>query len=145
MLRFGPFKRFLTRYNEMARKISGTRRSSWGLVTHVGRRSGRTYQTSLGTYTYGDGFLLPLGYGTHTDWYQNVMAAGACTLGWKGRTYQLERPELISGPEALQAWPQRDRILLRLAGIHDFVWVHQSSEPAVESAQVEAPVRHCAP
>jgi deazaflavin-dependent oxidoreductase (nitroreductase family) len=128
MLRRGPFKKFLTRYNDMTRKISGTKRSSWGLLTHVGRRSGRTYQTSLGTYTYGDGFLLPLGYGTQTDWYQNLMAAGTCELAWKGHTYHLERPELISGPDVSRAWPVGERILLQLAGMHDFVWLHQSRE-----------------
>ena len=73
----------------MTRKVSGTSRSPWGLLTHVGRRSGRTYQTSLGTYDYGDGFLLPLGYGTHTDWYQNLMAAGTCELAWKGHIHHL--------------------------------------------------------
>jgi deazaflavin-dependent oxidoreductase (nitroreductase family) len=130
LLRRGPFKRLLTRYNDMTRKVSGTSRSPWGLLTHVGRRSGRTYQTSLGTYDYGDGFLLPLGYGTHTDWYQNLMAAGTCELAWKGHTYHLERPELISGPEVTRVWPIRDRILLQLAGIHDFVWLHQSKELA---------------
>ena len=132
LLGLGPFKRFLTTYNDMTRKISGTERSSWGLLTHVGRRSGRTYQTSLGTCPYGDGFLLPLGYGTRTDWYRNLMAAGTCTLGWKGRTYQLERPELISGPEPMRAWRPRERILLRLAGMHDFVWLHQIKEQATE-------------
>ena len=76
LLGLGPFRMLLKRYNDRARKISGTQRSSWGLVTHVGRRSGLTYQTSLGTHPYDDGFLLPLGYGTHTDWYRNVMAAG---------------------------------------------------------------------
>ena len=144
MLRVGPFKRFLTRYNEMTRNISGTERSSWGLLTHVGRRSGRTYQTSLGTCTYGDGFLLPLGYGTHTDWYRNLMAAGTGTLAWKGRTYQLEGPELISGPEAMRAWPIKDRILLHLAGMHDFVWLHRSEEQATEPPQVTSPVQHAA-
>ena len=133
LLRHGPFKGFLTTYNNMTRKISGTNRSSWGLLTHVGRRSRRIYQTSLGTCDYGDGFLLPLGYGTHTDWYQNLMAAGTGELAWKGRTYHLDRPELISGPEATRAWPRRDRILLQLAGIHDFVWLHQSKEQASSS------------
>ena len=144
LVRLGPFQKFLTRYNGMTRKISGTQRSSWGLLTHVGRRSGRVYQTSLGTNPYGDGFLLPLGYGPRTDWYRNVMAAGACTLAWNGRTYRLERPELISGPEAIRAWPIRDRILLRLAGMHDFVWLHQSKEHATDSPQVESPAQHAA-
>jgi deazaflavin-dependent oxidoreductase (nitroreductase family) len=81
----------------MTRKISGTQRSSWGLLTQVGRRSGHVYQTSLGTNPCGDGFLVPLGYGPHTDWYRNLIAAGVGTLTCKGRTYQLEWPEVISG------------------------------------------------
>ena len=131
------FKKFLTTYNGMTRKISGTERSSWGLLTHVGRRSGRVYQTSLGTNPYGDGFLLPLGYGPQTDWYRNLMAAGSGTLAWRGRTYQLERPELISGPEAMLVWPLASRIMLRLTGIHDFIWLHQSQdfEPEQRAAQ----------
>ena len=146
LIRLGPFKAFLTRYNAMTRNISGTERSAWGLVTHEGRRSGRTYQTSLGTHPYGDGFLLPLGYGPHTDWYQNIMAAGACSLAWRGHTYQLERPELLSGPEAVRAWPLHERILLQLAGMHDFVWLHQSKDETMGSPQVEVPVaQHPAP
>ena len=133
LVRLGPFRKFLTRYNDMARKVSGTERSPWGLLTHVGRRSGHTYQTSLGTHPYGDGFLLPLGYGTHTDWYRNLMAGGTCSLAWRGRSYQMERPELISGAEPTRAWPMRDRILLDLAGIHDFVWLHQSEQQSTTS------------
>ena len=131
MLSLAPFRKFLTTYNGLTRSISGTPRSSWGLLSHDGRRSGRHYQTSLGTTAFGDGFLLPLGYGTGSDWYRNIMATGRCELAWKGRTYQLSRPELINGPTALHAWPTRDQILLRLAGIHDFVWVHRSKEPDV--------------
>jgi deazaflavin-dependent oxidoreductase (nitroreductase family) len=137
MLTVGAFRKFLMRYNNMTRDISGTERSSWGLLTHIGRRSGRTYQTSLGTCSYRDGFLLPLGYGPHTDWYRNLMASGAGKLTWKGRTYQVERPELISGSEPMQAWRRRDRVLLRLAGMHDFVWLHQSEEQSQATASKE--------
>jgi hypothetical protein len=28
--------------------------------------------------------------------------------------------------------------------MHDFVWLHQSKEQAIESPQVEAPVQHAA-
>jgi deazaflavin-dependent oxidoreductase (nitroreductase family) len=115
------------KYNDITRRSAGRQRSPFALLTHAGRRSGRTYHAALGAQAYGDGFLLPLGYGTQTDWYRNVMAAGTCTLAWKGRTYQLERPELLSGPEALQAWQLRQRITLRLSGIHDFLWVHEKT------------------
>lgn len=133
------FRTFLTTYNGMTRRIAGTRRSSWGLLTHVGRRSGHAYQTSLGTIDYGDGFLLPLGYGPRTDWYRNLMAAGTGTLAWKGRTYRLERPELISGPEPMRAWPLASRIMLRLAGMHEFVWLHRSAELHTPPAQPATP------
>ena len=137
MLKIAPLKKAMTRYNDMTRNISGSPRSSWGLLTHVGRRSGLSHQTSLGTCAYGDGFLLPLGYGTHTDWYRNLMAAGTGTLTWKGHNFQLERPELISGPDAMRAWRKRDQMLLRLAGMHDFVWLHQSAQQASEPAQMQ--------
>jgi deazaflavin-dependent oxidoreductase (nitroreductase family) len=144
MLKIGPFKKAITRYNDMNRHISGTERSSWGLLTHVGRRSGRTYQTSLGTCTYGDGFLLPLGYGPHTDWYRNLLAAGTGRLAWKGRTYHVERPELISGPEPMRAWRKPERVLLHLAGMHDFVWLHQSEGKATEPPQATSSKEHAA-
>ncbi len=37
--------------------------------------------------------------------------------------YEFERPELISGPEAIRSWPPMSRMLLRLAGMHEFVWL----------------------
>ncbi len=68
------------------------------------------------------------------------MAAGTGTLAWKGRTYRVERPELISGPEAMRAWPLPSRILLRLAGMHEFVWLHQSTDGATE--RLTPPAQH---
>ncbi|WP_246540766.1 nitroreductase family deazaflavin-dependent oxidoreductase [Mycobacterium spongiae] len=121
----------MQRYNGITRAISGTPRSSLGLLTHEGRRSGRTYQTSLGARPFGDGFLLPLTYGQRTDWYRNLLASGAGTLAWKGSTYHLERPKVISGAEPMQAWPIAARLLLHLAGVHDFVQLHEvRSSPA---------------
>jgi deazaflavin-dependent oxidoreductase (nitroreductase family) len=127
----GTMMRVVQRYNNATRRSAGSRRSPFALLTHVGRRSGRTYQTPLGACAYGDGFLLPRGYGNTTDWYRNVMATGTCTLSWKGQTYELHRPELISGPEVLQAWPVRQRITLRAGGFHEFLWLHQKKEQVV--------------
>jgi deazaflavin-dependent oxidoreductase (nitroreductase family) len=139
----GPFRKLVHRYNDTTRTICGTERSSsWGLLTHIGRRSGRVYRTPLGAHPYGDGFLLPLGYGTHTDWYRNLMAAGTCELAWNGHSYRLERPELVSGVEAMGAWPMRDRMLLRMAGMHEFVWLHASADQPGRRLQAESPVEH---
>lgn len=124
LLNHGAFRGFLKSYNSITRHNSGTRLSTLGLLTHVGRRSGRSYRTSLGVTRYRDGFLLPLTYGPRTDWYRNLMAAGTGTLVWRGQTYQLERPEIVAGPEALRSWPTGSRIALQMAGVHDSVWLH---------------------
>jgi hypothetical protein len=84
--------RVLGWYNAARLKHAGSERSITAILTHVGRRSGNTYQTPLGAAAYGDGFVLAIFFGADTDWCRNVMAAGTCTLTWKGQTYQLERP-----------------------------------------------------
>lgn len=112
-------------YSQIRRRGDGRRHSVLALLTHVGRRSARTYQTPLGAWPYGNGFILSLPYGSPTDWCRNVMAAGTCTLAWKGRTYELGRPEIISGPRGFQALPAGRRILLRAGGIHEFLWLHK--------------------
>ena len=120
--------RLLRWYNRRRLKRAGRQRSATAILTHVGRRSGRTYETPLGAAAYGDGFVLSLAYGPGTDWCRNVMAAETGTLAWKGQTYELVRPEIISGPQVLQVWPIWERIALRAAGIQDFLWLRRKKE-----------------
>jgi deazaflavin-dependent oxidoreductase (nitroreductase family) len=126
-------KAALHRYNAARLKTAGTTRSDFAVLTHTGRRSGRTYQTPLGAHTFGDGVILPLAYGSQTDWYRNVLAAGKCTLARDGRTYALERPGIISGPEVMRAWPITAQIMLRAVGIHEFLWLHETTDQAVRA------------
>ena len=126
-------------YNSARLRRAGSERSITAILTHVGRRSGNTYQTPLGAWAYGDGFVLSVFFGADSDWCRNVMAAGTCTLTWKGQTYQLERPEIISGANVLHAWPMWERIGLRAMGIKDFLWLHRRNEQAGGPEQVEPP------
>ena len=120
--------RVLRWYNGTRLKRAGTKHSATAILTHVGRRSGRTYETPLGAWAYGDGFVLSLAYGSGTDWCRNVLAARGCTLAWKGQTYELERPEIVSGPGVLRGWPAWERIALRAAEIEDFLWLHRKTD-----------------
>ena len=81
-LQLGVFKS----YADFRRKHAGRPRSVTALLTHAGRRSGKTYQTPLGAQPYGDGFVVSLPYGKHTDWCRNVIAAGTCRLAWRPRS-----------------------------------------------------------
>jgi deazaflavin-dependent oxidoreductase (nitroreductase family) len=122
--------------NTFLRKIAGTRWGAWyfnlSALKHVGRSSGRVYVTPLSAYPFGDGFVLALAYPPEkTDWYQNVLAAGTCSLKYKGHEYQLERPEPISISQALGAYPLLVRPFIWVNSTNQAVWLHrQPAAPA---------------
>jgi hypothetical protein len=42
----------------------------------------------------------------------------------------------------MQAWRMPERILLRLAGIHDFVWLHAVTDQAEAAPPAEPALEH---
>ena len=117
------------RANRWMRTVAGTRLGSLYFnlaeLHHVGRRSGREYVTPLSAYPLGDGFVLAVAY-PHVDWAENLLAAGKCTLFWKGRKYALEKPERIPLSEALHAYPLLVRPFIFAPGTKEFLWLHQA-------------------
>jgi deazaflavin-dependent oxidoreductase (nitroreductase family) len=75
--------------NRVFLTISGRWFRAYSIVRHVGRTSGRAYQNPVSAYPLGDGFVIPVLYGTQSQWVRNVMAAGRFTLRTKGRDYPL--------------------------------------------------------
>lgn len=108
--------------------ISGRWFRAYSIVRHVGRTSGRAYQNPVSAYPLGDGFVIPVLYGTQSQWVRNVMAAGRFTLRTKGRDYLLERPELIAPAQALAAYPALLRRIMRSQQIQSFVWAHRAGQ-----------------
>ncbi|MEA4908541.1 MAG: nitroreductase family deazaflavin-dependent oxidoreductase [Anaerolineaceae bacterium] len=99
-------------------------RSTWGpfaVVYHVGRRSGRPYQTPIIAIPAPDGFVVALTYGPEVDWYRNVLAAGGCRIGRHGRETLIAGVEPLAVQAALPYFPWMERTVLRLAGTQDFV------------------------
>ena len=64
----------------------------FGIVEHVGRRSGRRYRTPINVFRRGDRYLFALTYGAESEWVRNVVAAGGCTLVSRGRRTRLTEP-----------------------------------------------------
>ncbi len=52
----------------------------FSLVRHVGRKSGRAYETPVILAKVPGGFIAELTYGDQVDWYKNVMAAEGCVV-----------------------------------------------------------------
>ncbi len=65
------------------------------VVHHVGRTSGRAYQTPVQAVATDDGFVIALPYGPNTDWLKNVLASGTATVVDGGKTYEVSHPEVV--------------------------------------------------
>ncbi|HEX7658798.1 MAG TPA: nitroreductase family deazaflavin-dependent oxidoreductase [Pseudonocardiaceae bacterium] len=124
--------RYFKSYNKWIIKIAGKPGVPYALLQHVGRNSGKSYQTPLGAAPLDDGILFALAYGPKTDWLRNVMAAGSCTVHWQGHEYVTERPELIQGAKAVNAWPLLLRPLLWMDPTMQYVWLHKRDAAATK-------------
>ena len=91
------------------------------IVQHVGRRSGRQYATPLLLAPIAGGFVAELTYGPNVDWFQNVMAAGHCTIVRGGKEIVIDRIEPMDADAGRQAFPLAARIGLRILRRHDYV------------------------
>ena len=92
----------------------------FGLVRHVGRKSGRTFETPVNAFERDGGFVFALTYGPQAQWVRNVMAAGGCELVHRGHTYRLTNPEIVHD-ETRRMVPAFPRPILRLVGVADFL------------------------
>ncbi|MBM4363304.1 MAG: nitroreductase family deazaflavin-dependent oxidoreductase [Deltaproteobacteria bacterium] len=98
-----------------------------GIVTHVGRRSGRKFRTPVNVFRRGDRYHFALAYGSAVDWLQNVVAAGDCELRTGGRTVRLVEPELMVDPE-LGALPLPVRLLERAFGVTEVLRMRSGAD-----------------
>jgi len=100
----------------------------FALLRHIGRRSGKPYETVIWVWPLGEGFVIALTYGPKVDWYHNLSAAGGGEVLWHNRAYAVGKPEPIDLEAALPAFPAFLRPLFRRAGMR-FVWM-KFVEPA---------------
>ncbi|GAC1652234.1 MAG: nitroreductase family deazaflavin-dependent oxidoreductase [Ktedonobacteraceae bacterium] len=124
--------------NRITRTFARFSRGPFAVIRHVGRHSGKPYETPIivePTPT-GDGVVIALTYGPEVDWYRNVLAAGHCTLLWNGSVYALEKSEPMAVQTALPAFPQPFRLILRMLGTQHFVSMqYQAAVRASETAR----------
>jgi deazaflavin-dependent oxidoreductase (nitroreductase family) len=90
----------------------------FAVVRHVGRHSGRRYETPMNVFRRGDHYYFALTYGSDVDWLKNVLAAGSCEIRTLGRTIQLVEPELFRD-EQLAFLPPPARLVERWNGVSE--------------------------
>jgi deazaflavin-dependent oxidoreductase (nitroreductase family) len=112
----------------LALRSAGKEGSSTSVVGHVGRRSGRTYQTPVVTAQHDDSFLIALPYGKRTDWLKNVLNRGSATIVTNGHTYEVDRPEVIPMAEATCYFRPREQRMHRQFHVDTALRVRQRRE-----------------
>lgn len=117
-LRRSPLLRATRPFNRLVLLLAGTRLLPlYGVITHRGRRSGKIFRTPVVVRPTSDGFVVPMPWGEQTDWYQNVRAAGECTIRWKDRDYTVVEPEVISAAAAAASFSALERATMSRLGI----------------------------
>jgi deazaflavin-dependent oxidoreductase (nitroreductase family) len=119
-----PIPRFVRPFtkrviNPVTRRFAG-RLPAFGMLTYMGRRSGRVYHTPLNVFRHGDEYVFALTYGADVQWVANVLAAGSCDIESGGRTIRLIEPHLVRDPSRSRM-PQPVRAFLGLLGVTDFL------------------------
>jgi deazaflavin-dependent oxidoreductase (nitroreductase family) len=66
--------------NRVTSAIARSRHGPFSLIRHVGRKSGRSFETPLILAKVPEGFIAELTYGDDVNWYRNVVAAGECVV-----------------------------------------------------------------
>ena len=99
--------------NPIQRRWAGRLRG-YGILEHVGRKSGRPYRTPLNVFRSADGFVIWIGYGLESDWLRNTLAAGGATMLYRGKRYRVTNPEVVTGEAGRALLPVVYRILSKI-------------------------------
>jgi deazaflavin-dependent oxidoreductase (nitroreductase family) len=117
-------KRWLAKINiAVTNRITGLF-AGWlpgfGILTHVGRKSGKVYRTPVNVFLAANGFTIALTYSSQSEWVKNVLAAGGCELKTRGKKYQLSAPKVVHDSKR-RRFPIPVRVVLRIVGADEYM------------------------
>jgi len=76
-------------------RSAGQAGSPTAVVEHLGRTTGRRYDTPVVATPTDEGFVIALPYGQNTDWLKNVLSAGCATIRFEGASHDIDHPEVV--------------------------------------------------
>ncbi|RDI47088.1 nitroreductase family deazaflavin-dependent oxidoreductase [Nocardia mexicana] len=91
----------------------------YAVIEHVGRKSGKRYETPVSVFRNGRLFAVVLLHG-ETNWARNVIAAGQAQLRYRGGTVTLRNPRVLQPHQATTDVPRIAQLANRAAGIIAF-------------------------
>ena len=125
--RMWRFRQVVNRYINPITRPLAKRLPNFAILTHRGRKSGRTYRTPINVFRRGDEYFFFLTYGSDVQWVKNILATGSCSIETRGRVVELVEPELITDPELRPAPPHVRFVERRIAGVTQYLRMRASS------------------
>jgi hypothetical protein len=107
--------------NPLTIRAAKAGRGPFSLVKHVGRKSGKQYETPIIVAPVAGGFVVELTYGDDVAWYRNTVAANGCVLVVDGVDHVIDGVQPMSAAEGLAAYPPSRRAILKLLRRRHFV------------------------
>jgi deazaflavin-dependent oxidoreductase (nitroreductase family) len=145
-----PLPKTLARVNRRITNPITRRFAGWlppfAIVEHRGRRSGRQYRTPVFAFPATDGWVVALTYGAHTDWVENVLAAGGGRLKARRRWRDVTSPRLLRGAEWRRLVPLILHPVLALNDVDQFLRLtERGRRPRTEPSSAPATLRRPRP
>jgi deazaflavin-dependent oxidoreductase (nitroreductase family) len=130
-LQVGPVVDFVRRMNRSVTnprvmRTAGTSETETAVIQHVGRKSGRTYETPIDIIETATGLLIALPYGERADWTRNVLTTGTATVLMQGERVAVDRPTIVATDDVAALIPRRTMRLLRLFGVNRCLHLERS-------------------
>src|SRR5580692_3426083 len=128
MMRFR--KRWLAKVNIVLTNRITSLFAGWlpgfGILTHIGRKSGKVYQTPVNVFRTPNGFVIALTYSSESEWVKNVLAAAGGELKTRGKNYRLSAPKVVRDPTR-RRFPIPVRLVLTLVGADEYMELSNSA------------------
>jgi deazaflavin-dependent oxidoreductase (nitroreductase family) len=110
-----------TTLNRVTAPIARSGHGPFSLIRHVGRKSGRTYETPVILGKVPEGFIAELTYGDSVDWVRNIRSADGCVVVHRGKEYRVDHVEPCSAEKGLSGYGTPFRQVLKAAGRDKFL------------------------
>ncbi|WP_343601830.1 nitroreductase family deazaflavin-dependent oxidoreductase [Mycobacterium sp.] len=111
--------RFNRRVTNPIQRLWAGRLPGYGILEHVGRRSGALYRTPLTVFSADidgtPGVAILLTYGPDRDWLKNLNAAGGGRMRRHGKTFGVTDPRTVTRAEAARYLSPRLRAIFARA------------------------------
>jgi deazaflavin-dependent oxidoreductase (nitroreductase family) len=124
--RSGPFRAIARSFGPIANRFAGRRWFPlWVILRHTGRTSGTPYATTVVALRTPDGFMIPLPFGSDTQWGKNLFAAGGGSLRWHGSEHAIVEPRIVDREAAGAHLPPPLRFAANRLGLREYVMVRR--------------------